>query len=369
MANQVIKVGIIGVTPEKSWASLAHIPALQAMPDKFQITAIANSSLESAEKAARHFNVPHAFGSAEALSQSEHVDLVVVTVKVPHHFSLVKPAIEAGKHVYCEWPLGNGLAEARDMAGMAAKRDIVAICGTQARYSPAIAYARDLVADGYIGDILSTTVVGSGVEWGPTVGQSNAYLCDIANGASMLSIPMGHTLDAVCGVLGEVEDISASLENRQKTATVQETGETIPLTAHDQVLAMGKLASGIPISVHYRGGLTRASGLVWDIHGSKGDLVIEGPIGHAQLADLTLRGGNGPDLAMETLTIPERYQEGPGLHMLADNVGRLYADLYRDITEGTGLAPSFASAVTRQQMLAAMEASARSGTFEKPNDF
>ena len=48
--------------------------------------------------------------------ESPEVDLVVVTVKVPHHRELVPSALEAGKHVYCEWPLGNGLAEARKLA-------------------------------------------------------------------------------------------------------------------------------------------------------------------------------------------------------------------------------------------------------------
>ena len=58
--------------------------------------------------------------------------------------------------------------------------------------------------------MLSTTLIGSGMGWGPTVEPCNAYLTDKKNGATMLSIAVGHAADALCHCLGEVRELSAA---------------------------------------------------------------------------------------------------------------------------------------------------------------
>ena len=63
--------------------------------------------------------MPLTFGTAEELARRDEVDLVVVSVKVPHHRKVVTTALQAGKMVLCEWPLGNGLAEAKELAALA----------------------------------------------------------------------------------------------------------------------------------------------------------------------------------------------------------------------------------------------------------
>src|SRR4030081_1501487 len=109
-----IRVGIIGVSPQRGFASIAHIPALQALSE-FEITAICTTRQDSADAAAKHFGVPLAFCDPEKLAHHPDVDLVTVSVKVPDHYRPVMAAIDAGKHVYCEWPLGRNTAEAHEM--------------------------------------------------------------------------------------------------------------------------------------------------------------------------------------------------------------------------------------------------------------
>ena len=111
MISKKVRVGIIGVDPNRGWASYAHIPALRSF-DEFEITAISNRSKATAVTAGEKFGIKHTFDDNGDLVQSPEVDLVVVAVKVPFHRELVVAALEAGKHVYCEWPLGNGLEEA-----------------------------------------------------------------------------------------------------------------------------------------------------------------------------------------------------------------------------------------------------------------
>ncbi len=104
MTNKKIRIGIIGVDSKRGWASFAHIPAIRSFPD-FEITALSNRSKAEAIIAGEKFNIPHAFDDNRELVKSPDVDLVVVTVKVPYHKELVTAALEAGKYVYCEWPL------------------------------------------------------------------------------------------------------------------------------------------------------------------------------------------------------------------------------------------------------------------------
>src|SRR5207244_3783286 len=135
--------------------------------------------------AGKRFGVPLAFDNHHDLVNSADVDVVAITVKVPHHFELATAALRAGKAVYCEWPLGNGLQEAEQLAALAKQQSVLAVAGLQARAAPAVSYVRDLVRQGYVGDVLSTTLIGSGMGWGPTVEPYNAYLNDRKNGATM----------------------------------------------------------------------------------------------------------------------------------------------------------------------------------------
>lgn len=130
------RVGIVGLNPTRGWAVSAHIPALRALSEDFELVGVANTSLSSSQAAASAFGLPHAFESAEALAASPEVDIVVVTVKVRHHEKVVRTAIEHGKTVYCEWPLGNGLQEAVELARLARERNVLAVVGTQAIVSP-----------------------------------------------------------------------------------------------------------------------------------------------------------------------------------------------------------------------------------------
>src|SRR5436309_8978522 len=355
-----IRVGIIGANPDRGWAAQAHIPALRSLPNEFEITAVSTTRRESADAASELFDVPLAFDNPQELVNSSVVDVVAVTVKVPYHLGLATAALEAGKAVYCEWPLGNGLHEAETLAALAKKQGVLAVEGLQARSAPAVAYLRDLVEQGYVAEVLSTTLIGSGMGWGPTVEPFNAYLNDKKNGATMLSIAVGHTADALCYCLGEVRELSATMAMRRQTFTIAETGESKPMTADDQVAVTGLLEGGTTFSIHYRGGVSRGTNLLWEINGSEGDLQLTATGGQAQIWELDVRGGRGAQSSLELLPVPEQYRwappQGPGT-----NVAQAYGRFARDYREGTHLCPTFEDAVTRHRMLNAIETAAATG--------
>src|SRR5260370_20794570 len=104
-AGSKIRVGIVGASASRGFASIAHIPALRALP-QFEIAAVCTARQQTAEAAARHYGVPLAFSDPQALARHPDVDLVTVSVKLPDHYRPVLAAIEAGKHLSCEWTLG-----------------------------------------------------------------------------------------------------------------------------------------------------------------------------------------------------------------------------------------------------------------------
>jgi predicted dehydrogenase len=365
VGDKKIGVGIIGVQPGRSWAAVAHIPALQALPG-FQITALSTTRIESARAAGDAYGVANCYDNHQELVNDPAVNLVVVAVKVPHHFELVNAALDAGKMVYCEWPLGNGLAEAIALAEKARALGIRCAVGMQARAAPVMAYVRDLIAQGFVGEVLSTTLIGSGMAWGPVTDNANAYTNDKANGATMLSIPIGHTMDAVCHCLGEVMQVSATMANQRKSVLNAESGKMIPMTADDQVAFSGTLAGGATLSVHYRGGMNRGTGLLWEIHGTQGDLQITAMAGHAQIFDLALSGANGDQPALAPMEVPAEYfWSPPELAGPAVNVAQAFIRFENDLRDGSKTCPDFDDAVVRHRMIAAIERSAFKGTREK----
>src|SRR5439155_1671316 len=119
-----------------------------------------------------------------------------------------------------------GSKEAAALAALAKNKRVLAVAGLQARSAPSVTYVRDLIKQGYVGEVLSTTLIGSGMGWGPTVEPYNIYMNDKKNGATMLSIALGHAEDALCYCLGKMRELSATMTMRRTTFTIADPGAT-----------------------------------------------------------------------------------------------------------------------------------------------
>ncbi len=359
-SRTTIGAGIVGFTAGLSWAARAHVPALTALPG-YEVVGVANSTADSSAAASRELGIATVHESVQDLVRDPSVDLVAVTVKVPHHRGLVAAALEAGTMVYCEWPLGTGLAEAEDMATQARAAGVRTAVGLQARSAPTIRFVRDLVRDGYVGEVLSTTLVGASGSMGAAEREHLVYLNDAASGANVLTIPFGHAIDALCWVLGEFVEVSATVATRRPTYVVIETQEVRTRTIADQVVVSGVLTSGVVVSAHYRGGSTRGTHLRWEINGTEGDLEITAPSGNLQAAELTLRGGRGDQTSLSVLPVPAGYRTVPDV---VSGVALNVAEAYARFAEGPSAldpVPDFDDAVVRHRLLDAIERSAASG--------
>ena len=349
-ARGPVGVGIVGLSTRGGWAARAHLPAIRELPDRFAPVALCGSTPQAAAAAAERFDIPFHTHEVEALADRPEVDLVVVSVKVPEHRRLVRAALDAGKAVYCEWPLGRDVAEAEEMAAWAKHAGVRCFAGLQGRTQPALARAKALIADGYLGAILSTSVVAAvGSPWDGSTDTRRAYLNRRANGATMLTIPFGHAFDALTWLLGDFASADATLAVRRPDVLVKDTGAPMRSDVADHIAAAGRLTSGAVASIHYRGGLSPGSNFRWEINGAAGDLVLAGGDGHLQFGLATLTGARRGAAAYETLCEPAS---------AAPSLTPMYRALCDDLADGGNRVPNFGAAARLHAELARIEAGA-----------
>src|SRR5271163_953684 len=143
-----IRLGLIGASIGGTWSARSHLPALQASSD-VELTAVCTTRAESAEAARRAWGARLAFDDWRKAIASPEIDAVAIVVRVPSHYEPAKAALEAGKHVYCEWPLGRTTAEAVELAALAK---------AQGRVNPALMHLKELIEAGYVGEMMAVHV-------------------------------------------------------------------------------------------------------------------------------------------------------------------------------------------------------------------
>lgn len=346
-----LRLGIAGANPDRGWFRDAHFPALQELPG-LAVHAVSARTLDIADAALSAFGANKAYADSLALAHDPEVDIVAVTVKVPEHRAIVLAALAAGKHVYCEWPLGRDLAEAEEMAAAAHLAGSHVAVGLQGANAAGVQHAASLVSEGAIGRPLNLRVVSSTAGWGTAAPLNYAYLQDKRNGATLATIAGGHTLAMIETVVGPFEEVSACNSILQDTVEIIGTGEKIQRTCADHMMILGQHASGCVSSVEIVGGANIP--LRFELRGSAGTLEITGhhPGGY-QCGHLTVTT-NPPSPPQPECAVP-RLEGNPR------NVAYLWTQFERDIRTGSRTVPDFAAAVRLTQLLDAIDAASDQG--------
>ncbi len=355
-------MGIVGatVTPGGSgWGANAHVPALQHLPD-FELRAVCTAHEETARASAAAFGVDLAFHDIDAMVAHPEVDLVSVSVRVPWHRDLVMAAIRGGKAVFCEWPLGANLAEAEEMASAAAAQSLRTFVGLQGRSDPAIRYARDLVREGYVGEVLGANLsITSQAQY--ERGSGRVWQRLRSNGANTLTISGGHGIDAMCAVLGEFTEVTARTATRVSEWLDTDANQRLAVDSPDVIGFAGVLEGGAEVSVQVAAVPFGANGSRLEVYGREGALVIASA-GALSTGPNRVVGIKGREAAVE-LPVPDRYDlvpEGmPGGG--ARNVGQAYVGIAEAWSARASDVPDFAAAVTRHRLIDAIERSAAEG--------
>lgn len=356
MGGRKLRVGIVGGNATRAWAHDAHVPALRKMADRFEIEAVSARTQELAEEARAAFGANRAFGDSLELVRDPDVDVIAVTVKVPEHKAIVLAALEAGKHVYCEWPLGRDLAEAEEMAAAVPAASHVAI-GLQALSAPAVRYAAKLVREGALGDPLVARIFSPTAGWGDSAPAFYAYLQDKRNGATLETIAGGHTLAMIEHVVGPYRELDARTTITRKHLPIIGTDEVIERTCADHMLVLGRHAGGCVSTLEVTGGVADKP-FGFELVGAKGSL---------RLSSNFPGGFQGGEITLETSVDVEAAppQSIESLKMAAINVSEVWLRLASDIETGERKVPDFAYAVRLSRLLDAIDTASASGARQR----
>jgi predicted dehydrogenase len=354
-----IRLGLIGASVKGTWSARSHLPAVQAS-SAVELTAVCTTRADSAEAARQAYGARLAFDDYRAMIASPEIDAVAVVVRVPSHYAPTKAALEAGKHVYCEWPLGRTAAEAMELTALANARRLVTAVGLQARVNPAVMYMKELIEGGSLGEIMAVHV--SVIRDGGLSRPSNrTWQRDVELGANTLTIATGHTVDALRFVAGDFGRLSAVVATQAKQWLDTGSGTLLDVTSPDNVLLSGRLANGAVVSVHVGAIPFAGSGYRMEIYGRDGTLVASGN-DSPQLGKVELHGAQAAN-TLAPMSVPERFNLiTPGTASgEAINVGQMYTLFAQGIRTGESRQPTFETAVELHHLVDAIRQASDTG--------
>lgn len=354
-----IRLGLIGASVEGTWSARSHLPALQASAD-VALTAVCTTKADSAEAARQAYGARLAFHDYREMIASPEIDAVAVVVRVPSHYAPTKAALEAGKHVYCEWPLGKTAAEAIELSALAKDRGLVTAVGLQARVNPTLMHMKEQIEAGFVGEVLAIhiSLMREGVLSRPS---NRTWQRDAELGANTLTIANGHTLDAMRFVAGDFSRLSAVVATQARQWLDTGTNTLLDVTSPDNILVSGRLAGGAVISAHISAIPFAGSGYRMEIYGREGTLVAMGE-DSPQLSEVFLHGAKGGNV-LAPMPVPARFHIAtPGTPSgEAMNVGQMYKLFAQAIHGGEALQPTFETAVDLHRLVDGIQQASNSG--------
>ena len=344
-----IRVGVVGLG---HWSEYGHLPSLQLLPE-YELTAVYSRSAEKAASLVARHGFKYAASSLQELVSHPEVDLVLVLTPAFQHEEGIRAAIDAGKDVYCEWPLTPSTALSRELLELADKAGVRTIVGLQRRLNPGYRYVRDLLNRGEIGEVRSVRLHVSVERFKRERPASLYYTVPENNFSHLLSVFGGHFLDALFAtIVGYPEILSALTVNQFKEITLVETGEVMPHSCPDQVVLSGTFKNDAVLVAHFEAGKRNNYGVQLDITGSKGDLKIWNPVSFGDAFN-RIEVARGDDQPMTGLAIPLEYErlQMNELGASARELANLYSAYVSDVKSGSTLAPTFADAVRLHELI------------------
>ncbi len=279
-----LNVAVVGagfahsIDGRENWGVRTHLPALKSLPELFNVVAVCTSRMESAKETADHFGVPHAFADYRKLMDLEGLDAVTVVVRPRLHHPVAMAALEAGKHVYCEWPLALNAREAREMASLAERKGLRTATGTQGHFWPAAERMRALLREGYIGRPLlfgASSFVSNYIAPRPAHRQ---WLFRSEEGGNA-AYRAGHLLERVVSVLGDVTSVSADLATLVRERPRLGEPGVLEGDQVDNVNVLLEMAGGVRGTLQVSFTAWFGTGQRFEVYGTEGMLLLarQGP--------------------------------------------------------------------------------------------
>jgi predicted dehydrogenase len=369
----MIGYGFMGAAHSQAWRVA---PRFFDLPRDPVLSVIVGRDAERVEAARVKFGWNEAATNWREVIERDDIDVVDICSPGSSHVEIAIAALAAGKHVLCEKPLANTVAEAEQMAAaatVAAKNGVFAMVGFSYRRVPAITFARDLLASGRLGALRQVRAQYLQDWLSDAEGPMTWRLDKSLAGSGSLGDIGAHAIDAVQFITGQsVDSVSGILETLVPERPL--LGETVGLggtassergkvTVDDVALFTGRLSGGTLGSfeaTRYATGRKNAFRL--EFSGSDGALSFDlERMNELEFYDATDPAGE-QGFRRILVTEPEHpyaaawWPTGHGLgyeHTFSHQV----RDFVVDIAENRQPTPSFEDGLQVQRVLAAVEAS------------
>lgn len=364
-----IGIGILG----GGYMGKAHAVAMSAVGAVFntglrpRLEMVCASSADSANRYRDAYGFARATDDWHELVNDPRVEAIVIATPQSTHRAVAEAAFALGKPVFCEKPLGASLEDSRAMVAAAEASGCVNMVGFNYIRTPASQFARQLIANGDIGDI--TWFRGEHTEdfyadpnapatW-RTTGDANGTMGDLAP----------HMLNAALALLGPIERVMAMVE------TVHTNRPGGDVTNDDHAQMMCRFESGAMGQMYFsRIATGRKMGYAYEITGTKGAIRFDQEEQNA----LWLYRMEGPDSELgfkKILTGPAHpdylpFCQGPGHGTgYQDQIIIEARDFLRAIEAGKAMWPTFRDGMEVNQIVAAAMVSAKQEKWQDINTF
>ncbi|MFI1995194.1 Gfo/Idh/MocA family protein [Actinoplanes sp. NPDC020271] len=383
--SEPLRVGMVGyafmgAAHSQAWRTVNHVYDLPA-PVTMQV--LSGRSATAVAAAAGRLGWAGHTDDWRTLLKRDDVDLIDICAPGDVHAEIAIAALAAGKHVLCEKPLANSVAEARSMvaaADEARRSGVRAMCGFNYRRVPAVALMKRMIADGRVGTIrhvrasylqdwivdpefplvwrLRKEVAGSGA-----LGDIGAHIVDLTQFVTGLSIT---SVSALTSTFVKKRPLPAASSGLSASAGSPEFGD---VTVDDAVLFLARLGDGVVATYEAtRFATGRKNGLQVEINGSQGSLVFD----FERMNELSFFDGTRPvdeqgftRILVTEPTHPYMSAWWPPGHLIGyeHTFTHQAYDLVRAIAAGDDPAPSFADALQVQLVLDAVARSAETSSW------
>ncbi|MBZ4020739.1 Gfo/Idh/MocA family protein [Streptomyces purpurogeneiscleroticus] len=369
----MVGYAFMGAAHSQGWRTAARVFDLPLRP---AMNAVCGRDADAVRAAADRLGWAAAETDWRALIARDDVDLVDICTPGDSHAEIALAALEAGKHVLCEKPLANSVAEAEAMlaaAESARARGRIAMVGFNYRRTPAMALARRFIEEGRIGTLrqLRATYL---QDWlVDPLAPMTWRLRKESAGSGALGDLGAHIVDLAQYLAGELlTGVSAVTETFVRQRPLSSGGGTGEVTVDDAALFTGRFASGALASFEAsRVAAGRKNSLRIEVNGDRGSLSFD----LERLNELSFHDHTEPAEAAGfrriLVTEPDHpYLEGwwpPGHGLGYEHTFVHQArDLVHAIAAGADPAPSFADGLRVQRVLAAVEESAAKNSAYTP---
>lgn len=265
-----IRAAVIGA----SFAKAAYLPALRTIED-VEIVAVASARLESAQATAQAFGVPHAYDDWRAMLEKHPLDLVGIATPPVHHAPMTLAALDAGAHVLCEKPMAMNAAESRAMLDRAEALNRVHMIGHELRFNPNRRKIRQLIADGYIGQVRHVNIWNITASWGDPASRPAGDWWSLSEmGGGRLGANGSHQIDLLRFWLGDLGAISGQALTLVPDRVDPRTGERWRATADDVAYFSAEMKNGALVHVFMSGVARHNFDNTTQIFGSEGTIVL-----------------------------------------------------------------------------------------------